>query len=54
MGAEVSFIKDYHSHIYVAVSHAQNRQFDPITGRGDIRADVPIEAVSFTLSVEKN
>lgn len=51
-GAEVSFIKAYHRDIYVAVSHAQNSDYDPITGRGDIRSETPIEELPFTLSVE--
>lgn len=44
-GAEVSFIKDYHRDIYVAVSHAQNSDYDPMTGRGDIRSVAPIKVI---------
>lgn len=54
LGSEVSFLKQYPNTIYVAVSHRQNTQFDPITGRGDIRIDQPTDTVSFELDVEAN
>jgi hypothetical protein len=51
-GSEVSFLKEHRHAIYVAVSHADNPRFDPITGRGDVRDADPIKPVSFEIVAE--
>ncbi|MGJ8563552.1 MAG: hypothetical protein ACSHXY_08360 [Alphaproteobacteria bacterium] len=49
--SRVSFLREHRHHIYVAVSHQDNKRYDPVTGRGDARSDKTKSNVSFKVSV---
>lgn len=50
--SEVVLMSQHLNVVYVAVSHADNLKFDPVTGRGDNRSNMTRGSVSFRIEVE--
>ena len=48
---QLTFLAEHRADIWVAISHADNLKFDPVTGRGDNRDEMDRDRVSFEGSV---
>ncbi|MEQ3746303.1 MAG: hypothetical protein ABNH53_08755 [Henriciella sp.] len=46
-GLQLTFLAEHRDDIWVAISHADNLNFDPVTGRGDNRSEMDRDRVVF-------